>query len=304
MNENQGFLLSLLIWYQSQGRKPNSFQFPHVINFEKPSCDRVSFRSPFPSPKAFRSVESSSENIHRRGLFRRRLFPTPPTPQRAPGGDLQFFPKHRNQKTTHAPATRVFPAGNCISCAGAWATFRQRASSSSLAWCWLATLHTCFCHSSPARASFGVLLPPLALRTAFPGSSGYFFSTSIPARALGSVLLPFRWCHGCFSFLFGLSHGWFFGFSFFNRIWSRIRALFDPNILYSPDKWIWLLKLPFFPLSYLDLLWLLRRNWLAVKIIFLGLPLLNFGLWDRDMRITWLHRRQISLRLSAYSGER
>ena len=40
-------------------------------------------------------------------LFRRRLFPTP---QGAPRGDLQFFPKHWSQKTTHAPATRVFPA--------------------------------------------------------------------------------------------------------------------------------------------------------------------------------------------------
>ena len=91
--------LSLLTWYQSQGRKPNSFQFPRVINSGKPSCDRVSFRPPSPDPKAFRSVESSSENIHRRRLFRRRLFPTP---QGAPGGDLQFFPKHRSQKTTHA----------------------------------------------------------------------------------------------------------------------------------------------------------------------------------------------------------
>ena len=50
-------------------------------------------------------------------LFRRRLFPTP---QGAPGGDLQFFPKHRSQKTTHAPATRVFPAGDCISRASTW----------------------------------------------------------------------------------------------------------------------------------------------------------------------------------------
>ena len=81
MHENQGFLLSFLTWYQSQGRKPNSFQFPRVINSGKPSCDRVSFRSPSPDPKAFRSVElssenafqsveSSSENIHRRRLFR------------------------------------------------------------------------------------------------------------------------------------------------------------------------------------------------------------------------------------------
>ncbi|RVX00280.1 Retrovirus-related Pol polyprotein from transposon TNT 1-94 [Vitis vinifera] len=79
--------------------------FPRVINSGKPSCDRVSFRSPSPDPKAFRSVESSLENIHRRRLFRQRLFPIP---QGAPRGDLRFFPKHRSQKTTHAPATRVF----------------------------------------------------------------------------------------------------------------------------------------------------------------------------------------------------
>ena len=42
------------------------------------------------------------------------------TPQGAPGGDLQFVPKHRNQKPIHAPPTRVFPAGYCISRAGAW----------------------------------------------------------------------------------------------------------------------------------------------------------------------------------------
>ena len=116
MNDNQGFLLSLLTWYQSQGRKPNSFQFPHVINSGKPSCDRVSFWSPSPDPKAFRSVESSSENIHRRRLFRRCLFSTP---QGAPGGDLQFFPKHWSQKTTHASATRVFSTNDYISRAGA-----------------------------------------------------------------------------------------------------------------------------------------------------------------------------------------
>ena len=41
------------------------------------------------------------------------------TPQGAPGGDLQFVPKHRNQKPIHAPSTRVFPVGDCISRAGA-----------------------------------------------------------------------------------------------------------------------------------------------------------------------------------------
>ncbi|RVW69693.1 Retrovirus-related Pol polyprotein from transposon TNT 1-94 [Vitis vinifera] len=64
----------------------------------------------------------------------------------------------------------------------------------------------------PARASFGVLLPPRALRTIFPASSGYFFSTPIPARTLGSVLLPFRWCHGCFSFPLGRYLSTIFGF--------------------------------------------------------------------------------------------
>ena len=49
-------------------------------------------------------------------LFRRRFFSTP---QGAPGGDLQFLPKHRSQKTTHALATPVFPAGDCISRASA-----------------------------------------------------------------------------------------------------------------------------------------------------------------------------------------
>ncbi|RVW39380.1 hypothetical protein CK203_096116 [Vitis vinifera] len=57
--------------------------------------------------KRFPVVESSSENIHRRRpfcqLFRRRLFLTPPTPQGAPGGDLQFFPKHGARK----PPTRL-----------------------------------------------------------------------------------------------------------------------------------------------------------------------------------------------------
>ena len=50
-----------------------------------------------------------------RRTFRRRFFSTP---QGAPGGDLQFVPKHRNQKPIHAPPTRVFPAGDCISRAG------------------------------------------------------------------------------------------------------------------------------------------------------------------------------------------
>ena len=105
------FSLSLSTWYQSQGRKLYSFWFPRVINSGNPSSDRVSFRSPFPSPKAFRSTISWSENPHHRqhfsgDIFRRlfrRLFPTPTTSSGAQRGDLQLFSKHWSQKPTHAP---------------------------------------------------------------------------------------------------------------------------------------------------------------------------------------------------------
>ena len=73
------FSLSLSTWYQSQGRKLYSFWFTRVINSENPSSDRVSFWSPFPSPKAFRSAISWSKNPHHRQHFSgdifRRLFP-------------------------------------------------------------------------------------------------------------------------------------------------------------------------------------------------------------------------------------
>ena len=106
---------SLLTWYQSQGRKPNSFQFPRVINSGKPSCDRVSFRSPSPDPKAFRSVESSSKNIHRRRIFRRSfsdtarsawrrspIFPKAPEPENHPWCRPRAF--FRPESASHASA--------------------------------------------------------------------------------------------------------------------------------------------------------------------------------------------------------
>ncbi|RVW93491.1 hypothetical protein CK203_035083 [Vitis vinifera] len=71
-------------------------------------CDRVSFRSPFPSPKAFRSTVSPSENPHRRRLFRRSHFPTPTIPSGAQGGDLQVFSKHRRENLIHV---RFFSGG-------------------------------------------------------------------------------------------------------------------------------------------------------------------------------------------------
>ena len=63
------FSLSLSTWYQSQGRKLYSFWFTHVINSGNSSSDRVSFRSPFPSPKAFWSTISWSENPYHRQHF-------------------------------------------------------------------------------------------------------------------------------------------------------------------------------------------------------------------------------------------
>ena len=84
---------------QSQGRK----HFP---------VSRIVVRKH--SPPATFPANFSGEFFRR--TFRRRFFSTP---QGAPGGDLQFVPKHRNQKPIHAPPTRVFPAGDCISRAGA-----------------------------------------------------------------------------------------------------------------------------------------------------------------------------------------
>ncbi|RVW25611.1 hypothetical protein CK203_115637 [Vitis vinifera] len=105
---------------KSQGRKPNSFQFPRVINSGKPSRDRVSFRSPSPDPKTFRSVESSSENIHHWRLFR-RTFPTTSFSDtaRSAGGDLQFFPKHRKLENHPRAGHARFSASDCVSRAGA-----------------------------------------------------------------------------------------------------------------------------------------------------------------------------------------
>ena len=161
-----------------------------------------------------RKTESSSKNIHRRRLFRRTFQATSFShTARSSWRRSPIFPKgpgpENHPRTGHARFFRPATASHVSAREGALATFRRRASSSSLAWRRLATLHTCFFHPSPARALVRVLLPPRALRTVFPASFDYFFSTPIPARSLGSVLLPFRWCHDCFSFLFGLSHGRF-----------------------------------------------------------------------------------------------
>ena len=68
--------LSLSTWYQSQGRKLYSFWFTCVINSENPSSDRISFLSPFPFPKTFRSAISWSENPHHHQHFSDNIFRT------------------------------------------------------------------------------------------------------------------------------------------------------------------------------------------------------------------------------------
>ena len=120
------FSLFLSTWYQSQGRKLYSFWFTRVINSENLSSDRVSFRSPFPSPKAFRSAISWSKNPHHHqhfssNIFRRlfrRLFPTPTTSSGAQRGDLQLFWEHWSQKLIHAPPMRRFSLAAWIPRAG------------------------------------------------------------------------------------------------------------------------------------------------------------------------------------------
>ncbi|RVW60655.1 hypothetical protein CK203_048896 [Vitis vinifera] len=100
---------------ESQGRKPNSFQFPRVINSGKHSCDRVSFWSPSPDPKAFRR-SNRRQKTFTAGDFSAN-FPAMSfsDTQGAPGGDLQFFPKHRSQKTTTRAGHARFSGRHCIS---------------------------------------------------------------------------------------------------------------------------------------------------------------------------------------------
>ena len=63
-----------------------------------------------------------------------------------------------------------------------------------------------------------------------------------------------------------------------------IRALFNPNVLQSPVKWIWQLKILFLHLLSLDLLLSHQKNRLVVRIIFPS-QLWNSGSWDKVMRI-------------------
>ncbi|RVW33008.1 Retrovirus-related Pol polyprotein from transposon RE1 [Vitis vinifera] len=64
--------------------------------------DRVSFWSPFPSPKASDQPYRRQKTLTGRRLFRRSPFPTPTIPSGVQGGDLQLFSKHRRENPGHA----------------------------------------------------------------------------------------------------------------------------------------------------------------------------------------------------------
>ena len=152
--------LSLSTWYQSQVRKLYSFWFTRVINFENPSTDCVSFRSPFPSPKAFRSVISWSENPHHRqhffgDIFWRHFFPVIFSDIdhiiRSAKRRFATFLKASEPKTDPRDVFLRQPESHAPTREGAWPTF----------WCWASTsrlvrrslAHLSLCQSSPNPAS-------------------------------------------------------------------------------------------------------------------------------------------------------
>ncbi|RVW78878.1 hypothetical protein CK203_043126 [Vitis vinifera] len=103
-----------------------------------------------------------------RRTFRRRFFSTP---QGAPGGDLQFVPKHRNQKPIHAPPTRVFPPATASH--GRRVRAREPLSGDALP------------PPGSPDADQPPFLPVCAIRALHVPLLG-------PCTCLGSVLLPFR----------------------------------------------------------------------------------------------------------------
>ncbi|RVX20446.1 Retrovirus-related Pol polyprotein from transposon RE1 [Vitis vinifera] len=158
-----------------------------LIPFISP-CSQSQGRKRFPDSRIVVRKTLTRRQLFRR-TFRRRVFSTP---QGAPGGDLQFVPKHRNQKPIHAPPTRVFPAGDCISRAGASGRVSHFPATRFLHQARLTpTSHPSylFVQSEPCTCLFWGSFASAGPLIRF---SGYFFSTPVPARALKSVLLPFR----------------------------------------------------------------------------------------------------------------
>ena len=180
------FSLSLSRWYQSQGRKLYSFWFTRVIHFGNPFSDRVSFRSPFPSPKVFWSAISWSENPHQSqhfsifpvifsGDFSGDIFRHQPHHQECKEEICNFSQitgaKHPPTRLPRATLLRR-PESHAPAREGAWPTFQCQASSNRLVKHRLALLSLrqaspnpaspFFWHFSLCRSSFNLLRPPTA----------------------------------------------------------------------------------------------------------------------------------------------
>ena len=203
------FSLSFSTWYHSQGRKLYSFWFTRIINSGNPSSDRVSFRSPFPSPKAFRSAISWSENPHHRQHFSGDISDTDHIIRSAKRRFATFL-KAPEPKTdpcsvflqrleSHAPVRE-----------GAWPAFWCRASTSRLVRHRLALLSLrqsspnfaspFFQHFNLRESSFSLLRPPMTApflgRDLCVPWEGLFFISSHFSPLFGSWHTKFFF-HSC-----------------------------------------------------------------------------------------------------------
>ena len=177
------FPLSLSTWYQSQGRKLYSFWFTRVINSGNPSSDRVSFRSPFPSPKTFRLAISWTENPHHCQHFSSDIFWWL---------FRQLFSKHRSQKPIHAPPTSRFSPAAWIPHAGVWGrvshflvpSFYQQARSAPSC-----TSKPPSVLSEPCFSIFLAFQPPRVFFQPLPTSDDSSIPWPRPVCALGRPLL-------------------------------------------------------------------------------------------------------------------
>ena len=199
------FSLSLSTWFQSQGRKLYSFWFTRVINSRNPSSDRVSFRSPSSSPKAFQSAISWSENPHHRQHFSSDIFRHRPHHQERKE-EICNFSQSTGAKNR---STHRFSLATWIPQAGAWGrvahflvpSFYQQARPAPS------------CTSKPplvlSELCFSIFLafkPPRVFFQPPPASDGSSLPWPRFVCALGRPLLP----SSDFSPLFGSRHTRFF----------------------------------------------------------------------------------------------
>ena len=191
------FSLSLSTWYQSQGRKPYFFWFTRVINYGNPSSDCVSFRSLFPSPKAFRSVISWSENLITVNIFPATFFPaifsdTDHMIRRAKRRFATFLkapePKSRSTRLPLLVFLRQ-PESHTPVREGAWPTFWCRASTSRLVRRRLALLSLCQSSLNPTSPFFWHFKPPWIFFQPPTASDGSSLPWPRPVCALERPLL-------------------------------------------------------------------------------------------------------------------